>query len=1164
MRLPFDRVRQGPFLFLFLAAMLVAPSLAQNVAATLNGTLRDSSAAVIVGGLVTVAHNATGATRMAHTNAEGYFVFTDLQPGSYAVTVEVVGFKKHRQNDLTLTAGETRTLGNINMAVGEVAETVTVEANTAQVQLASGEKSGVITGAELDSTALRGRDYLDMLRLLPGVVDENEGREAPGPDGTRSLYINGARDNQKNITVDGISSMDTGSNVTTHTAPALGTIAEVKVLTSNYQAEFGRSVGGTVIVTTRGGGRQYRGSAFWSHRHEGFNANDYFNNQSGLGKTPYRYNLAGWQVGGPVWPKNRGDAKVFFFFNQEFTRQRVNYPLQRVRMPTTLERGGDFSQTVDLNGNRITVYDPVTAAPFAGNIIPRERQDKNGQAILNMLPVPNYTDPDPLRARQWNYLSSLSGRYPKRQDMIRVDLAPSVKWQIYVRFLRDIDEQHPPYSVWVNGGHNFPLSPLTFKQPGKNLVISVTRPIAASWFNDLRLGYSMNRITTSPDEPEKISRKALGLALPQWRPELNPEGYIPSITFGTPGTAPNASLSNNMPYKNVNHTFTLTENLSKIHRTHTIRMGVYIERARKDNYRPGTATRGAINFGDDAANPLRTRYGFASALMGIMTSYQESTAQPSAFDRFTNLEWYIQDNWKVSRRLSLDYGIRFYRDQPVADVRGGASAFVQGAYDRKNAPVLITSGRNAAGARIGVDPLTGAQFNAAFVGTFAPGHGDPAQGMVTGGTKGFPLSLYTFPALLLGPRLGFAYDLFGDGKTAVRGGFGIFFDRPQGGLTVNMAANPPAAFTPTLYYSTFADLTASANSALLAPSTISHSLYGKGTQPSSYQYSLSIGRQLSRFTLFEVSYVGNFARHLLWQRNVNPVPVGAQFLNAHPENRDPTTNAAYSVNFLRPYVGYGDILEYEFAGTSNYNALQAAFQTRMKGGLEMRASYTFSKALGSAASDTAQVSPFFDPRQFNYGRLAYSRDQILTLTPNWRVPKAWLPTNRLVRVPLQGWEVYLTAQFSTGQPYRPSLATTDGMNFTGTPSQGAQVQWVGPGGCTDPNNCSFAQQMARPALPRTAGAVEQPYWGNLGVNPVNRPGINNWDMRLVRRVNLFSEKRSLEIRGEAFNLFNHTQFSNIDTNARFDQTGKLANLLLGTPNAARRPRFISLGLKVNF
>src|SRR5689334_21883420 len=255
---------------LIAVVLVLQPLPAQQVTATLNGTVHDASGAVVPRASVKITNDVTGAIRTTQTNNEGYFAFTDMQIGTNSILIELTGFKAYRQANINLTAGQIRTLGDVKVAVGEVAKSVTVEADVEAVSLSSGEKSGVITSDDLENTAIRGRDYLDMLRLLPGVVDDNDGREAPGPDGIRSLYINGARDNQKNITVDGVTSMDSGSNSTVHTAPSLGTIAEVKVLTSAYQAEFGRAVGGTIIVTTRGGGRAYHGSGFWSHRHEEF------------------------------------------------------------------------------------------------------------------------------------------------------------------------------------------------------------------------------------------------------------------------------------------------------------------------------------------------------------------------------------------------------------------------------------------------------------------------------------------------------------------------------------------------------------------------------------------------------------------------------------------------------------------------------------------------------------------------------------------------------------------------------------------------------------------------------------------------------------------------------------------------------------------------------
>jgi len=374
--------------------------LAQNVSARLMGSVRDASGAALPGVTVKLTNEQTGAARLATADASGQFVFGDVLPGRYTLEIQASGFKNHRQTGIEVSAGEVRSLGDIILQLGAVTETVTVEDTVAPVQLASGEKSSLITAEELENTALRGRDFLDMLRLLPGIVDEREGREVPGPDGIRGLFINGARENQKNMTVDGVTNMDTGSNNTTHTAPTVDMIREVKVLTSNYQAEFGRAVGGTIIVITKGGGKEYRGSASWFFRNEALNANDYFNNRNGLPRPPYRFNIASWSLGGPVWPRNRRHAHVFFYVTQEFTRQVVYYPARTVRVPNLLEREGDFTETYDVNNRRITVYDPLTGQPFPGNVIPKDRHHPIGRALLNMFPKPNFVDPEPSRVNQ--------------------------------------------------------------------------------------------------------------------------------------------------------------------------------------------------------------------------------------------------------------------------------------------------------------------------------------------------------------------------------------------------------------------------------------------------------------------------------------------------------------------------------------------------------------------------------------------------------------------------------------------------------------------------------------------------------------------------------------------------------------------------------------------
>jgi hypothetical protein len=318
--------------------------------------------------------------------------------------------------------------------------------------------------------------------------------------------------------------------------------------------------------------------------------------------------------------------------------------------------------------------------------------------------------------------------------------------------------------------------------------------------------------------------------------------------------------------------------------------------------------------------------------------------------------------------------------------------------------------------------------------------------------------------------------------------------------------------------------------------------------PTTYNFSFGIQRQLSRGSVADVSYVGSLTRHSLWERNINPVPVGARFLNLHPENIDPTTNKVYVDNFLRPYAGYSDIMMYEWASTANYNSVQASFSQRMRRGASVGASYTFSKALGSAATDTTAISPFFDPRHRNYGPLTYDRTQVFSLRYNWTLPKPGeMYQLRALGYVTDGWELSGITRMMSGAPFTPGYSLVTSVEITGTPSEGARMY------VTDPN-APAAQRFSAPRVGT---------FGNLGPNALRGPGINNWDISMYRVIRL-SERWTTQLRVETYNTFNHTQFSGLDTTARFDAQGNQVNPLFLEPTSARSPRRIQFALRLNF
>jgi hypothetical protein len=1137
---------------LTVAGLLIgSAAIGQNISGSLSGTVQDGTGAVLAGADVKLT-SSQGFVRTGKTNAAGFFSFPDLIPSKFSLSISAPGFKQYQQRNIELTSSQDRSLGAITLQLGEVSDTVIVTAEVAQVELGSADKADVVTAESLEHMALRGRDFMDAVGLMAGVVDTSNSREAPGPTSIGSLYINGGRDNSKNMTIDGVTNLDTGSNGSVHSMPSMDSVSEIKVLRSNYAAEYGRNAGGSITVITKGGDKQFHGSAGWYYRHESFSANSFFNNKNSQPKPPYRYNIGSYTIGGPLYVPhkfNSDRSKLFFFFSQEFQRQKVNYGAKQVTVPTALEREGDFSQSFDVNGRLIPVYDPNNGRrAFPGNLIPSSRFNAIGLNVLKLFPMPNFVDPDPSRRYQWNFISQVSGPYTRRTEIIRVDYSPRQNMQMYFRGSNNADNQHPPYGLWANGNLNFPLSPLLFQQPGRGATVHNTITVSPTTFSETILGVSQNMLTFYPTDVTAVSRNLTGINVPQFYQGNNPNGYIPDMTFSGISNAVNPSLHAGIPYKNQNTILSLVENISKIWHTHTLKAGVYLERTRKDQF-ASSATRGTLKFDRDGNNPLDANNAFANALLGVYDSYAEATRNPLARYMFTNNEFYIQDAWRIRRNLLLDYGVRFYADAPQYDSKYQLNAFDAALWERSQAPVLLYPGFDANRNRVAVNLLTGRMYPQGLIGTFAPGMGNPANGMVTGGkTPGLPNGLYSVAALSIAPRVGFAWDPFYNGRTSIRGGFGTFYDRIQGNPTMNMLSTPPTVFTPSVYYGLVDTLAQAAGQGILAPGNVSSSMLGDVRLPVTYNYSLGIQRQINRATVIDVSYTGAISRHQPWVHNINAVPVGSNWVDVHPQNANPTApTTALPANFLRAYRGYGDINFYEFGNTSNYNSLQVSVNRRLSHGLSGGFAYTFSKTLTSASGDTTAINPFLPPRHRDYGPATYDRTHVASLRYNYVLPK---PGPKLGSRPLglvtDGWQISGISRFQTGAPFTPGISLVDYVDITGTTSYGPRLN-VG-----DPS-APPVERFSRPAR----GDL-----GNIGPGVLRQPGINNWDISLYRDVKATERIRG-QLRLESYNTFNHTQFSGVITTARFQGQKQIDPLFL-QPTAAVNPRRIQLALRLNF
>jgi hypothetical protein len=1139
-------------------------SYSQNVSSSLQGVVVDPSGAPVPGAACNLSGTATGLARASQSGADGSFTFLNLPPGAYDLAVEAPGFRRLEMKGIDLTASELRTLGQIKLQLGEVRQTVSVTAESAAIQLGSAERSGTIDASQLNDVAIRGRDLFDLFRILPGVVDTSASRESVNRNSLTGIFVNGTRDNQKNATVDGMTNMDTGSNAALLYEPNMDSIQEIKILTSGYPAEYGRNSGAVITMVTKSGQKEFHGTAYDFYRHESLNANSFFNNSTRTAKLPYRYRITGYSLGGPIVLPGRLKAKdrLFFFFTQEFTggpQDNQNWQGTKfVWMPTEAERAGDFSKSVDARGTLLRVNDPLTGQQFPLNQIPANRINPLGQAILKFFPLPNYVDPDQTLVNQRNYRSTYVGHYPRRQEMIRIDanLRPSIT--LFYRFLNDNDLQYLPWTHWVAGSVNYLLTPVKFNRPASGQVVRLTSTLSPTLVNEFTFGYNQNSLHGDLLNPEVAARSLLG-TVPQWYqdgPGTKP--YIPNLVFGgvPAANAPNAGLGN-IPYDNWNHIYSFVDNLSKVWKTHQFKIGTYIEHTGK--YQVGNGNyRGAFDFTRDTSNPYDTGHSFANALLGKFRSYSEATARLDADWWFWNVEWYVQDNWRVNKRLTLDVGLRFYHLPPTTDRNGTMATFDPRYYDPAKAPALYVPALNATGKRVAQNPISLAlEPTATLIGLYVPGSGDYANGSRVGGKDGYPAGLYTAPALSLGPRFGFAYDVFGKGKTAIRGAFGIFGDRTMGNPTYYTNGNPPVTYSPTAWYGDLATYAQAAG--VIGPATIVNALFDRDKLPMTMKFNLGIQQRLGK-TALDVSYVGGLSRHLLAVSNINPIPMFSHF---DPRNFDPTAGVGKALpdNFLRPYRGYGEIRPYGFSSSSNYNSLQVSAQRRFSRGLQFGIAYTWSKTLGVAGGDGDLLSSYFPVRSWNYGPLNYDRTHMFVVHYIYSVPKlgarfhlsAWNPITWV----LDNWQVSGITSFLSGAPFTPTL-NASGVDITGS-GETARITVVG-----DPELSKDEKTFYRNFKTEVFQLTPTRSFGNAGVGILRNPGVNNWDISVTKRIPMRSEKRYAQFRCEMFNIWNHTQFSAINSTAIFDAAGALTNQNFGAYTLARNPRQIQLSLRIYF
>ncbi len=1123
----------------------------QSTTGTIVGTVSDPSGLMIPGAEVLLVHPATGFERQTVSSEAGSFALPSLAPGEYRLTVKKEGFKTSERRNLNLSASETLSVGEVRLEVGSPSESVTVTAEGATVQTASAERAGLVTSSQVASLTIRGRNVTTLLQLLPGVVDTSD-RSAI--DRGYGYNIQGGRANSTNVTLDGMTAVDIGNNNSGTVAVGMDAVAEVKVLLTNYTAEYGRMAGGNVQLVTKSGSRQFHGMGSYFKRHEQFNANNFFNNMTGLPKPRTRLNVYSYNIGGPVTiPKlfNTNRENLYFFWSQEFWPRQEGLGISRLTTPTELERNGDFSQTVELNGALIPIFDPTTQQRLPGNVIPANRIDPSGRALLKMFPLPNFSDIS-ISARRYNYVFETSVDSPQRLETLRLDYSPHTKSTFSFSLSRHRDQQTGAFGI-PTGGANWEQMRKTFLTQGTVLSVRNQWVFSPTLVNEFTFGYSRRpENEVIPEEELKRNRRdVVGFVAPQLYPSSNPLKFMPNASFGGVSNPVNLNMDGRTPLLQTQYAYNVTNHITKNFSAHLLKAGLFYNHNLRQAQLP-TAFNATINFGRNVNNPLDTGYAFSNAMFGVFNQYQEATAQLSMGTFIKGVEWFVQDSWKVHRRLTLELGMRFARLEPQYERDGNVSGFVAERFDFSRMVQLIRPAM-VGGRRVGQHPVTGETYPAALIGAIAPGTGSVTNGMVTGKDSSYPRGLTSSPGLQLAPRFGFAWDVFGKGKTAVRGGFGVFTSLSDFQLLRLLGGQPPLVTTPQINFGTLTGLASSPG--FVFPQAIL-GIAPKGQIPRIMNGSLSIQQNLGFGTVLDVGYVVSLGRNLLWQRSLDPIPLGANFL---PQNADPTlSRTPLPAAFLRSYRGYNDVTVREWASSSNYHSMQVTVNRRFARGLQFGGSWTWSKSLDYNSGDlSTTVSSLVPVRVWNYGLSDYDRTHVARINYLWDVPAPrWGGT--VAKWVLQGWQVSGITSFVSGAPATAGFTLVNALDITGSSSLSARIDVTGDA-VLPKSERTFSRNFRTEVFRAPAvGTV-----GNSARYIMRGPGVNNWDLAVFKNLPI-REPLCLQFRWELYNAFNHTQFSGFDNGARFDAQGKQVNARFGEFTAARLPRQMQFAVRFLF
>lgn len=1117
----------------------VQPVSAQTTgSATLRGTVKDPQGAVVAGATVTLVNERTKDERRTKSSEDGNYTFTALSPGTYTLKAELQGFKTSVQPNLAIETSGTQGV-DLMLEVGQPTETVTVTAGPGQLQTETGARENTISASQIDNLSIISRSSLELLRILPGVVaPDNTAIESVsfggGANANSRYNVNGLRGEQNNVTIDGSRMIDIGANNGTVITANPDMVQEVKVQTSNYAAEHGTSAV-QISATTKSGSSDFHGSVYDYVRHWSFQANDRSNSINNVTRPKSKYNYPGGNIGGPILLPgtnfNRNRDKLFFFVGYELYYQQVDEGSNRFIVPTLKQRAGDFSEFANVTvpagctvqgvvGNN---NDNDDLAP-GGNLAPCAHPF--GRALLNLFPAPNLT----AAPGEPNYVYSVLRPNDRNQFTSRFDYTISEKTKLYVRFAREYEEQGFPRGLWWDSSNYELPGKLTSKNLGRSVVVNLTNIITPSMTNEILFSASKLKLNYDFADPDKVSYEALGLEKVGFFPNSNPYVPVSLLTWG----AGDFHTAYGFPILAWNDSFAITDNLVKVQNTHTWKFGAFIEQANKRQQSNSDTNIVVGQWGQTNA----TGNNFGDVFVGKPIQFAQGTDRPIDNFRYYNYEFYVQDSWKVRPNFTIEAGVRL--------------AYLPQNFERKGLGVLF-------------DP-------SAYVpgeGVFINGDRSRPNGFKLASRDEIPKGVLPNPPVQWMPRLNFAWDVGGKGDLVLRAGAGLFYNRVQGNFDYYSSGQLPNTYRASVDTPwgaangnglTFSDLANLDPFSTISNVDINSRDINSNEIPRVANVSFTIEKRLPMDNVLSVAYVGTQGRHLPQQRNLNIVPLDRLSSGSIPLSEPvlgvteldlsvPVNRAGLDGSVLRPFrpfPAFNSVGVYQFTGTSSYHSLQATLSHNGRN-LQYFATYTFSKALGTVATNESDGSAWADPidtRNRSWGILPFDRTHIFNLSYNWSLPKLARGgfENRLTRGIFNGWQISGITTIQSGIPIRlrftgdiataaQALAWYGSDAFNGT-NAGASLGAVTPvylgnpqvGGTKLGSKAYDLSKLAIPTFPNS-GPSQPPFY-------IRTPGRSNFDISFFKNFNI-DETKKLQFRTGLFNVFNQaypTQINVTSTN----------------------------------